>query len=117
MTLPEAAERFCIDRSKLEFYEQNGLFDNHRLDDGSVDYQEETLEYISLIEILLSAGLDMCTLKKYIESLNNSNLCSEMQIKILMKQRYELLDDIHEKQKILDKLDYIIREEKSRHAL
>lgn len=114
MTLKEAANRFCINENKLLYYEQNGLFDCHKQTDGSIDYCDETLEYISLIEILLSAGLDMDTLKKYLSSLGDDNLSNEAQIKILMKQRYILLDDIHGKQKILDQLDYIIHETKKK---
>lgn len=34
----------------------------------------------------------------------------EEQIKILRKQRFKLLDDIHEKQQSLDALDYMIGE-------
>lgn len=112
MTIAEAAEHFCISRSKLEYYEWNGLFDSHRKFDGSIDYCDETLEYIGLIELLLSAGLSMDTLKNYLESLGNDKASNEEQIRILIKQRYILLDNIHEKQKILDKLDYIIREAK-----
>lgn len=112
MTLKEASKRFCIDESKLMLYEQNGLFDCHRQSDNSIDYCDETLEYVGLIEILLDAGLDMETLKKYLEGLGDDKLSNEEQIKILMKQRYILLDYIHEKQKLLDKLDFIIREAK-----
>lgn len=108
MTLTEASERFCIDEDKLRYYEQNGLFDCHRQADGSIDYCYEMSEYICLIKFLLSAGLDMDTLKKYLKCIENDDISNKEQIKILIKQRYILLDDIHEKQKILDKLDYII---------
>lgn len=114
MTLNEAAERFGIDKQRLIYFEQNGLFDCHKQSDGSIDYCDETLEYVSLIELLLKTGLDMETLKKYLAGLGEDKVSNEQQIKILMKQRYVLLDDIHGKQKILDQLDYVIREAKKK---
>lgn len=40
----------------------------------------------------------------------------EAQIRILRKQRFLLLDEIHEKQQALDKLDYMIGELKKEGA-
>lgn len=115
MTISEASKRFKIDKDKLLYYEKNGLFDCHMQPDGSIDYCDETLEYISLIDLLLKAGLDMETLKTYLNSLGDDNTSNEAQIKILMKQRYALLDDIHDKEKILNQLDYVIHESKKKN--
>lgn len=114
MTLLEASERFCLDKEKLQYYEEKGLFDCHRQADGSIDYCDETLEYISLIELLLKAGLDMEALKTYLSGLGDDSVSNEAQIKILIKQRYALLEDIHDKEKILNQLDYIIHESKKK---
>ncbi len=114
MTLPEASRRFHIDEEKLLYYEENGLFDCHKQPDGGIDYCEETLEYVGLIDLLLKAGLDMETLKTYLASLGDDSVSNEAQIKILMKQRYALLDDIHGKEKVLHQLDYVIHESKKK---
>lgn len=53
-------------------------------------------------------------LKKYLNLLENKTGSKEEQIKILRKQRFKLLDDIHEKQQSLDELDYMIDEIKRR---
>lgn len=114
MTLLEASKRFRIDGEKLRYYEENGLFDCHKQPDGSIDYCEETLEYISLVDLLLKAGLDMESLKAYLSGLGDDSVSNEAQLKILMKQRYALLDDIHDKEKILNQLDYVIHESKKK---
>ena len=114
MTLLEAGKRFGIDKDKLLYYEENGLFDCHRQPDGSIDYCDETPEYISLIDLLLKAGLDMEALKPYLSGLGDDSVSNEALIKILMKQRYALLDDIHDKEKILNQLDYVIHESKKK---
>lgn len=33
----------------------------------------------------------------------------DQQIQLLKKQRYQLLDDIHQRQQLLDRLDYLIQ--------
>lgn len=53
-------------------------------------------------------------LKKYLSLLENKTGSKEEQIKILRKQRFKLLEDIHEKQQSLDELDYMIDEIKRR---
>ncbi|HKM28917.1 MAG TPA: MerR family transcriptional regulator, partial [Anaerovoracaceae bacterium] len=110
MTLLEASKRFNIEEEKLQYYEKNGLFDCHKQADGTINYCDETLEYISLIDLLLKAGLDMDKLKVYLNGLGDDSISNEEQIKILIKQRYALLDDIHDKERILNQLDYIIHE-------
>lgn len=46
----------------------------------------------------------MEALKKYLRLLNDKTGSKEEQIRILRKQRYQLLDDIHDKQQALDEL-------------
>lgn len=108
MTLFEACERFSIDKEKLQYYERSGLLDCHRQPDGNIDYSDETLEYIGLVDLLVKAGLNIEAIKIYLSGLRDNGISAEEQIKILVKQRYALLDDIHDKEKILRQLDYII---------
>ena len=74
MTLIEAVEHFRLDKDKLLYYEKNGLFDCRKQPDGSIDYCDETLEYISLIDLLLKAGLDMGILKTYLKGLGDDKI-------------------------------------------
>ena len=57
--------------------------------------------------------MSMDVLKKYLRLLEDKTASKEEQIRILRKQRYQLLDDIHDKQQTLDALDYMIREIKN----
>lgn len=52
----------------------------------------------------------MEALKRYLRLLDDKTGSKEEQIRILRKQRYRLLDEIHNKQQILDELDYMIME-------
>lgn len=108
MTLNEASRRFHISMEKLNFYEENGLLEHHILPNGVPDYTEADILRIGLIDSLLKTGLNMDALKKYLSLPENKTGSKEERIKMLRKQRFKLLDDIHEKQQSLDKLDYMI---------
>ncbi|MEY8536281.1 MerR family transcriptional regulator [Blautia pseudococcoides] len=110
MTLNEASRRFHISMDKLNFYEENGLLEHRTLTGGVPDYTESDLRRIGLIHALLKSGLNMDTLKTYLNLIGNKTSSKEEQIKILRKQRFKLLDDIHEKQQSLDELDFMIDE-------
>lgn len=108
MTLREASERFCISIEKLNYYEENGLIKYETLVDGVPDYTEEELYKAGVIHDLLKMGMDVNSLEKYLGLLHGRIESREEQIKILRKQRYRLLEEIHCKQQSLDELDYMI---------
>ena len=109
MTLYEASRRFHISMEKLKSYEENSLLEHQVLDDGTFDYTEAELKKVGLIHSLLRSGMDMQALKRYLRLLNEQAESREERIRILRKQRYKLLDDIHEKQQSLDEIDYMIK--------
>lgn len=112
MTLNEASKRFHISMEKLKSYEENGFLEHQTLSDGTFDYTETDLRRIGLVHSLIKSGMNMDVLKKYLRLLSDKTASKEEQIQILRKQRYQLLDDIHDKQQTLDELDYMIRETK-----
>lgn len=113
MTLDEASKSFHISIEKLKSYEENGLLEHQSLTDGSFAYTEAELRRIGLIHFLLKAGMDMDALKKYLRLLDDKTANREEQVRLLRKQRYQLLEVIHDKQQALDELDYMIRETKN----
>lgn len=110
MTLTEAGKKFHISMEKLKLYEENNLLEHRTLADGTFDYTETELRRVGLIHSLLKSGMDMDALKKYLRLLNDERGSKEEQIRMLRKQRCQLLDDLHDKQQTLDALDYLIRE-------
>lgn len=112
MTLNEASKRFHISMEKLKAYEDSGLLEHQTLADGTFDYTETELRRIGLIHSLLKSGMDMQALKRYLRLLDDKTGSKEEQIRILRRQRCQLLDDIHDKQQTLDELDYMIQEAK-----
>lgn len=110
MTLKEASERFCISVEKLTYYEENRLIMHERLVDGVPDYTEEELHKVIVIHDLLEAGMEVDVLQKYLQLLRKNTISKTEQIRILRKQRCELMEEIHRKQQCLDRLDGMVNE-------
>lgn len=110
MNINEVSKHFPVSMEKLQYYEQNGLLESERLQDGSSNYKNVDFRRIGLIHFLLDTGLELNVLKGFLKLLDSSATTKDEQIRILRKQRYRLLDDIHNKQQSLDQLDYLIHE-------
>lgn len=108
MTLQEAAIRFQISIEKLDFYEKSGLLEYRQFINGVPDYTEDELRRVGLIHSLLKAGFDIDSLKKYFSLPTHDGEDKKEKIRLLRKQRCQLLDEIHDKQQSLDELDYMI---------
>ncbi|MCM1088910.1 MAG: MerR family transcriptional regulator [Muribaculaceae bacterium] len=107
LTLQEASKMYDIPLDTLLQYEKNGLLQN--TESGS--YAEDDFRKLGLVNFLLNAGFTQKEIRRYLE-LMDGNGTDEEQIRMLRKQRYELLEGIHEKQQILDKIDYMIWEKR-----
>ena len=57
---------------------------------------------------LQKAGFDMDSLKRYFSRSDQSDADRQEKLRLLRKQRCQLLDEIHGKQQSLDGLDYLI---------
>lgn len=108
MTLEEASERFRIGIEKLNDYAENGLIVHEALVNAVPDYTEDELRKVGVIHALLTAGMDVNTLRKYLQLRRQKGQSKDEQIRLLRKQRCELLEEIHSKQQCLDELDYMI---------
>lgn len=108
MTMEEACRRYQIDQEELRCYERTGLLACNRTEDGHFDYQQADLQRAGFIHSLLETGFQIEELKQFLQLFDQAAGTGEEQIRILKKRRYQLLDDIHQKQQMLDRLDYLI---------
>lgn len=114
MTLQEASGRFHIEMEALRFYVENGLLSGRKTDSGEMDYRESDLQRTAQLRFLLTAGIPLDTLKQFAQMQATKADTGAEQIRLLRKCRYQLLDEIHEKQQSLDQVDYLIHEIKER---
>ena len=108
MTIEQASDHFGVPIEKLQTYENQGLFDCNRQPDGTIDYSEELMEYVGIINILTDAGAETDALRGFMQQLMESTITKEEKLRYLRSQRQKLLESIHMKQKSLDQLDFII---------
>lgn len=103
MKLAEAEKSFGIPAETLERYESSGFISAS----GADGYEDENFKNLGLIHTFLSAGFSNQEIRKYMTLCGKPGADDE-QIAIIRKRRYLLLDELHEKQRILDKLDFIV---------
>ena len=108
MTIEQASEHFGVPLDKLQFYEDQGLFECHKQPDGRIEYTDDLMDYIGIIDVLTDAGAEADTLRSFMQGLMQSSITKDEKLRYLRSQRQKLLESIHTKQKSLDQLDYII---------
>ena len=113
MAINEISKRLQISADKLREYEVNGFLENITRTEELPEHSEQFIRRICLINFLLKSGMDPNSLKSYLHMLDGKTESREEQVRILRKQRCKLLEEIHDKQQILDELDYMIRETKN----
>ncbi len=108
MTLREASKYYDIDFDRLALYEKYGLIAGTKISDGT-DYPDSELQKVSLIDLLREANMNLEEIRFY---LAKTTVSADMtkKISLLRRQRSKVLDDIHDKQKLLQNLDYLIYE-------
>ena len=82
--------------------------------DGTVDYQEGDLRQAFQFYFLSKAGMAPDTVKYFAALQMSEEDTSAEEIRLLRKCRFQLLEEIHEKQQMLDQLDYLVYEIKNR---
>lgn len=115
MTLREASRYFHIDIETLYLYEQNGLLKGKKGKEGEGDYSLSELQRSVQLGSFLKMGMTMDTLQYYVGLTESKVNTFKEQIRLLRSCRYQLLEEIHDKQKALDQLDYLIHEIKCRN--
>lgn len=109
MKLKELIHQGTIDEPEFQYYQEKEIFP---LAIGSETKLTDTqIELLSTIAFFREAGLCKEQIVEYIQSSPNQK---ERQIWILRNLRCQLLNHIHEKGKILDKIDYILYELQSK---
>ena len=90
----------------LQLYEESGFIRTEKTESGETDYPEAELRKAAQLCALQRAGMELEELKKLCD-LQRSGCC-EAKIRLLRKCRCRLLEEIHQKQQALDRLDYLI---------
>lgn len=107
MTIYEASEKYNIPIKILQEYESWGLCGEVKKVMGSWRYDDSDIERLSTIMTLHDIGFTNEEIEKYMHLLLKGEDTEQERMKILNTKRDNTLDEIHFKEKQLDRLDYL----------
>lgn len=119
MTMQEASERYCIPVEVLREYEGWGLCGVVKTVMGAWQYDDEDIERLSMIMTLHDIGFDNEQVERYMRLMLEERNSEEKRMRMLELLRDSTLDEIHVKQKQLDRMDYLrykLQQEKERQS-
>ena len=107
MTIDEASERYQIPIEVLREYESWGLCGEVKKVMGAWQYDDTDLQRLSVIMTLHDIGFNNAEVESYMRLLLEGNFTEEERLQMLNKKRGTTLDELHFKQKQLDRMDYL----------
>ena len=107
MTKQEASERYGIPVNILDEYESWGLCPAVKKVMGAWQYDESDIERLSLILTLHDIGFEPDEVENYMRLVLEGNSTDAQRLLMLGEKRRGMLDEIHFREKQLDRLDYL----------
>ena len=107
MTINEASERYHIPVEVLKEYENWGLCDEVKKVMGVWQYDDQDIQRLSMIMTLHDVVFDNSEVESYMRLLLEGDSTEKERLDMLNKKRGATLDELHFKQKQLDRVDYL----------
>ncbi len=107
MTITEASEHYNIPIKILQEYESWGLCGEVKKVMGSWQYDDQDLERLSLIMTLHDIGFENKEVEAYMRLMMQGEETKEERMKMLNRHRSHALDEIHFREKQLERMDYL----------
>ena len=107
MTIHEASERYNIPLEILREYESWGLCGTVKEVMGAWQYDDTDLERLSMIMTLHDVGFENAEIETYMKLLLEQEGTEVQRLRMLDQKRGDTLDEIHFREKQLERLDYL----------
>lgn len=104
MTIREVSEKYNIPLKILQKYERWELCGEA---EGARYYDDSDIERLSIVMTLYDTGFSDSETEEYMKLLMQGKSTSQQRLKMLNDKRDGTLDEIHFKEKQLDRLDYL----------
>lgn len=109
-TIKQAAEKVNMTVYTLRYYDKEGLLPSvKRNHAGNRFFTEKDLEWLSVICCLKNTGMPIKQIKKYIQWCVAGDETLEIRKQMLIKHRLEVLRQIKNLKRNLEKIDYKIK--------
>lgn len=110
MTIEEASERYSIPLEILREYESWGLCGAVKKVMGAWQYDDTDLERLSTVMTLHDIGFSSDEIETYMRLLIEHDGSNAERLRMLDRKRDAALDEIHFRERQLEKLDYLRHE-------
>jgi DNA-binding transcriptional MerR regulator len=108
-TIKQAAEKMNLTVYTLRYYEKEGLLPFIQRDNtGNRSFNENDLEWLSVICCLKNTGMPIKQIKQYISWCLNGDKTLEARKQMLIEHRRDVLQQINVLKHNLEKIDYKI---------
>ncbi len=108
-SIAEVAEKTHLTAHTLRYYEKEGLLPFvDRSNSGNRDFKDKDLDWLELICCLKNTGMPIKKIKEYISLCLKGDDTIEIRRKIFLTHREEVIEQIAELRKNLDKINYKI---------
>ena len=107
MTIHEASKRYHIPLEILREYERWGLCGTVKQVMGAWQYDDTDLERLSMVMTLHDVGFENDEIETYMKLLLEQEGTETQRLRMLDQKRGHTLDEIHFREKQLERLDYL----------
>ena len=107
MTKEEASQHYLIPMDILDEYESWGLCSTVKQVMGQWQYDDQDIERLSMIMTLHDIGFDSSEVEEYMRLFLKKEDTAEQRMQMLNRQRGITLDEIHLREKQLERMDYL----------
>ena len=107
MTIDEASRQYCIPIKILKEYESWGLCGAVKKVMGAWQYDDTDIERLSTIMTLHDIGFTTHEVETYMRLLLEQEGTDRARLRMLDEKRRAALDDIHFREKQLERMDYL----------
>ena len=116
MTKEEASKRYQIPMKILDAYERWELCGTGKRVMGAWQYDDQDLERLSTVMALHDMGFTADEVESYMRLLLSDTDTARERMRMLEKRRDQALDEIHLKEKQLQRLDYLRHQMRGQRA-
>lgn len=106
-TIKEAAEMMDVSEHTLRFWAKNGFIPDIERDRNNIRlFSERTLGWIKIVKCLRNVGVDLKSVKKYIDLCLIGDETIQKRYEIILETKRKALEQMEDLKKQLEVLDY-----------
>ena len=109
-SIGQVAEKTGLSSYTLRYYDKEGLMPFvHRGRNGRREFTENDLDFVDLISCLKETGMSLKEIREFVNMSLEGNCTLEQRLAMLKKQRAEVMKQIAQSQRYLEKLDHKVK--------